>query len=555
MDSKDYVGYIKEKFSLEHIKQLINSFKDKKVLVIGDTIIDEYYFVTPKGRAIKDPMLSVRYVNHETYAGGIIAISNHLVDFVEKVTLVTLLGDTNPKSDFVRQSLKGNTELKFFTKENSPTIVKRRFISEYKNNKLFKIEYINDNPMNATLTQEIVNYLDKELHKYDLVVVGDFGHGFINPQIRRKLEEKSIFLAVNVQSNSANMGYNYFTQYNKLDFITMDEEEARLPDSNRFEPIEKVICENGNKFNLNRFLVTLGRNGCIYVNKKNSYVAPIVINSVKDTIGAGDSLFAISSLFVYQNADDELVPFIANCAGGIMANIMGNKESVNKNMLLSFIKKLYDEAEEREIKEYLNAVSYNLDKLNKGSVTSFVKLLMDTYNNDGTIYIFGNGGSAATASHFCGDLIKGVSYGLEKRFRAVCLNDNTPSLMAIANDISYDDIFIEQLKNFLKKEDMVIGISGSGNSVNVVKALEYAKERGAKTSAICGFKGGRIKEIADLSIHVEVDDMELSEDIHNLIIVHCVKRVLMNELNSNQYGEKYTRRISNISNETTEELL
>ena len=115
--------------------------------------------------------------------------------------------------------------------------------------------------------------------------------------------------------------------------------------------------------------------------------------------------------------------------------------------------------------------------------------------------------------------------------------------MAIANDISYDDIFIEQLKNFLNPGDLVIGISGSGNSLNIVKALEYAQKKNAKTIAICGFRGGKIKELADLSIHAEVEDMEISEDIHNLVITHCVKRMLQKELENNHVGEEYLRRV------------
>ena len=101
--------------------------------------------------------------------------------------------------------------------------------------------------------------------------------------------------------------------------------------------------------------------------------------------------------------------------------------------------------------------------------------------------------------------------------------------MAVANDISYEEIFVEQLKNFVKEGDVVIGISGSGNSMNVVKALEYGLSVGAQTVAICGFNGGKIKEIADLVVHVAIDDMEVSEDLH-LVILHCVKRVIMQAL-------------------------
>jgi len=182
-----------------------------------------------------------------------------------------------------------------------------------------------------------------------------------------------------------------------------------------------------------------------------------------------------------------------------------------------------------EVNEYFELVSGTLDGLDKKSISGFVEVLLEAYNRESTIFIFGNGGSGGNASHICGDFVKDGSYGLEKRFKFICLNDNNPAMMAIANDISYDDIFVEQLKNFVKKGDVVIGISGSGNSMNVVKALEYAKGCGATAVAFCGFDGGKIKKIANLSLHAQIDNMEVVEDIH-LIIGHCVKSIIINIL-------------------------
>lgn len=326
-----------KKIDYNQIEPCLQKLKNLKVLVIGDTIIDHYVFVAPKGRAIKDPILSVEYKSREVYAGGILAIANHIADFVEKINLVTLIGDQNPLLNFINQSLKKNIELKTFVKENSPTSVKKRMVDYYRKSKIFKIEYINDYPINDKLSKEIIFYLDEEIPKYDLVVVGDFGHGFINDDIRRKIEEKSRFLALNVQSNSANMGYNYFNLYKQFDFISLNEDELRLPLTKRFEEIEEVITEACNKYNLKSVLLTQGNRGCMFIREGNVFKAPAVITSVKDTVGAGDAVFAISSLFVYANFDDKLLPFLANCAGGIAANIMGNKESVTREKLLNSI--------------------------------------------------------------------------------------------------------------------------------------------------------------------------------------------------------------------------
>src|SRR4030042_1293936 len=188
-----------------------------------------------------------------------------------------------------------------------------------------------------------------------------------------------------------------------------------------------------------------------------------------------------------------------------------------------------------EFTNYFSRLSETLEKLDVQVIEQFVEALLKARDSENTIFIFGNGGSAATASHVTGDFLKGISFELDKRFRVMCLSDNTSGLTAIANDLGYDEIFLEQLKVFLKKGDLVIGISGSGNSANVVKAREDAGAQGVKTVAMCGYKGGRIRELADMVIHVPVDDMEITEDIH-IIIFHAIKQVLNKRLKGDNFS-------------------
>lgn len=194
--------------------------------------------------------------------------------------------------------------------------------------------------------------------------------------------------------------------------------------------------------------------------------------------------------------------------------------------------------------QYIDLVKTTLDALDPKALDALVEAFHRTYEAGGTIYTMGNGGSGASASHAAGDFLKGASYGLEKRFRMICLNDNLPSMMAIANDIGWEAIFVEPLKNFLKPEDLVIGISGSGNSANVVSALEYAKEKGATTVAMSGFKGGKIAELATISVHAPVMDMEVTEDVH-MVIFNIVKKQMMARLmgDNPSMGATYDQRI------------
>jgi len=194
--------------------------------------------------------------------------------------------------------------------------------------------------------------------------------------------------------------------------------------------------------------------------------------------------------------------------------------------------------------EYFDRLNKALIGLDSSKIDQLYKWLLDAYNTSSNIFIFGNGGSGANASHIAGDFVKGASYGLEKRFRMLCLNDNLSALMAISNDIGYEYVFKEQLCNFLKPEDLVIAFSGSGNSANIIEAIQYVKQKNVRTVGFCGFSGGKLKHEAELVIHAEIDDMEIAEDLQ-LIVFHAVKQQLIKMLHHGaSMGIKYDTRIS-----------
>ena len=177
------------------------------------------------------------------------------------------------------------------------------------------------------------------------------------------------------------------------------------------------------------------------------------------------------------------------------------------------------------LKHYFQELSDIFGKVNVKEFEDFISALVEAYRKQANIFVCGNGGCASTASHFVCDINKGVSYGKKKKFKVICLNDNVPTILAYANDISYDDIFVEQLKNFILQDDLIIGISGSGNSKNVLKVIEYSNNNKIKTFGICGFGGGKLKDIAQKSIVIKSNDMQKVEDLH-VIIFHCAMQYL-----------------------------
>lgn len=166
----------------------------------------------------------------------------------------------------------------------------------------------------------------------------------------------------------------------------------------------------------------------------------------------------------------------------------------------------------------------NLDKKSK-IIKEITEQLINARNKGQTIFTLGNGGSGSTSSHFVSDLLKTAITIDSKRFKAISLVDNIPVNLAWANDVSYDSIFSEQLQNFLNLGDIVIGFSGSGNSTNVINALQYAKTKGAITIAISGMTGGKISKISDISLIVPSNDMLIVESMH-ILICHCITNAI-----------------------------
>jgi D-sedoheptulose 7-phosphate isomerase len=176
--------------------------------------------------------------------------------------------------------------------------------------------------------------------------------------------------------------------------------------------------------------------------------------------------------------------------------------------------------------QYFKELQRVLITLPKDGIDQIADTLLEVYDAGGTVFLCGNGGSAALASHFACDLGKGTAYcNAGKRFRVLALTDNLPTLTAWANDSNYEDVFSEQLRNFVQPHDVAFAISGSGNSKNVLNALRVGREAGATTVGISGFRGGAMKSLCDLCVIVPSNDMQIIEDLH-LSIAHSIFRIV-----------------------------
>lgn len=182
------------------------------------------------------------------------------------------------------------------------------------------------------------------------------------------------------------------------------------------------------------------------------------------------------------------------------------------------------------IRQYFQDVSEATGRVDQRAIQGAIEKLKEAYRDGRMVLLIGNGGSAAAASHFAEDLAKGSLRDDEpKRFRVLSLTDNTPFITAVANDIGYEDIFSFQLRQYARAGDVLIAISGSGNSPNIIKAAAYAKENGMSLIAFTGFDGGKLAPMADFNIHVPIMHMCKTEAVHG-VIMHLIADVLLEQL-------------------------
>ncbi|MBF0472226.1 MAG: hypothetical protein HQK91_02000 [Nitrospirae bacterium] len=337
-ETKFFLKRFKERYSFADVSQAIDKLSALNILLIGDGIIDEYHYCTPMGKSLKAHLVVNKYLTHEVFAGGAFAIANHLSGVCKNVKIVTLISDNNSYEDFIKNNLRPNVIPQFFYRTDGPTIVKKRYINQYLNQKLFEINYLNDEYIQGSVEESICRYLKDEILNYDTVLVSDFGHGFITDKIITVIEDNARQYAVNTQMNAANGGYNIITKYKHPHFVCLDEPEIRWAAQDKYSSIELVAAKIKDTIDAKNLIVTLGRTGSIGLDYDNNINrTPIFSSKVIDTVGAGDAFFSFTAPCFFVGLPFDLVSFIGNAAGALAVSIVCNKKPVEKYELLEFI--------------------------------------------------------------------------------------------------------------------------------------------------------------------------------------------------------------------------
>ncbi|TAE47362.1 MAG: cytidyltransferase [Bacteroidetes bacterium] len=339
-NAQAYLRELRQQHSTEEIVDFLERLSDIRILVIGDTIVDEYHYVQSLGKSSKSPTLSTKFLRAQSFAGGVLAIANHLQQFAGQVHLMTCLGKTDDQMEVIQPKLSPEIQADFFYREDGPTPTKRRYISEYLNMKVFEVTFMNDRHLPEEVEAQVLDRLANLIDDYDMVLIADFGHGMISPAIRNYLAAADIFVAVNAQTNSNNYGYNYITKYQGVDYIAIDENEIRLPFGDKYGHIEDLIQQLSEVSDCKSITLTLGQKGAVYYNGESFHRAPALATSVVDSVGAGDAVLSVTSLCALRNCPPDLITFIGNCTGALAVTILGNERPVNRPELIRMVRHL-----------------------------------------------------------------------------------------------------------------------------------------------------------------------------------------------------------------------
>mgnify|MGYP000306580199 CR=1 FL=1 len=240
-NQKSIIQKINKKLNFKQINKMIDELKNLKVLVIGETIIDQYYFCEALGKSGKEPTLVLRDLNMEQYPGGAAAVARHISGFCKSVTLLSMLGENGEYKNYIKNSLPKNINTEFIYKKDSPTIVKKKYVETYSKTKIFGVHNINDELLGKKNEREFGKKLSKLIPKHDLIMLTDYGHGLISDKSAKSICKKSLFLALNAQVNASNIGYHTMDKYKNVECVVINETELRHETRNKSSPIKLLM--------------------------------------------------------------------------------------------------------------------------------------------------------------------------------------------------------------------------------------------------------------------------------------------------------------------------
>jgi len=326
-DCKDYINSVRKKFNLPQVIKNLNEIKNKKVLIIGETMIDKYITTEAIGKSGKEAMLVLKPKKEIKFLGGAAYIANLCSTFAKDTKIISFLGDENTEKNFILKNLNKKVKYNFLLKKNSPTINKLRYLDDYKKTKIIGVYDLNDDTISQNEEKKFYTLIKKNIEKFDIIIVGDYGHGIITEKIRKLILQKGDKVFLNTQINSFNRGYHTVFKYKKLNTLVINENELRYELRDKHSKVSKLAKFLANKISVKNIIVTRGIYGSMLINKKNNSIisCPAFDQNKIDTVGAGDTFFTICSLAIGSKINNKISMMMGAISAGFAIEQIGNK--------------------------------------------------------------------------------------------------------------------------------------------------------------------------------------------------------------------------------------
>lgn len=318
------------------IKKKLEYLKNKKILIIGETIIDEYIFCEALGKASKDLNINLKKISNEKYPGGVLAIARNLQEYCGKIDIISFIGNKQDHLNFIKSKLNKNVNFDYIIKRDSSTIIKTRFVDIVDNIKLLGVYNFNDEELESKEEKDLLRKI-KKINKYDLVIITDYNHGLISKKIGSFISKKfKNKYSLNCQLNSSNMRYQALSKYKNIKLVVINESELRYEFRDRISKVDYLAKKLMKKLNIEELLITSGRRGMSYLNKNNlkSKNLQAFSDYAVDKIGTGDTVLAFFSLMRQSNFSSDLSLLIASLAARHSVRDVGNKNPFDKKKLM-----------------------------------------------------------------------------------------------------------------------------------------------------------------------------------------------------------------------------
>jgi rfaE bifunctional protein nucleotidyltransferase chain/domain len=340
-ETKTFLEEFRAQHTPEEIVGYLQAIRKLKVLVIGETIVDEYQFCSVLGKSGKEPVLAALHNRTEQYAGGALAIANHVSNFCDQVGLLSTLGEINSCEEFIRSKLNKNVSTCFTRVPGAPTIIKRRFLEEYLAAKLFEVYVMRNDSMPEAAEQSFCRELERLTPQYDVAIVADYGHGLMTERAVELVCQHARFLAVNTQANAGNKGLNTISKYPRADYVSLGDPELRLDTRSASGDVRTLAEGLARRISTKNLLVTRGASGCLLHDRdRGSFQVPAFAIRVVDRVGAGDAVLALTSPCAALSVPPPVLAFIANVVGAEACTILGHRSFIEPTSLFRHITSL-----------------------------------------------------------------------------------------------------------------------------------------------------------------------------------------------------------------------